>query len=157
VSGSLLLFVLLVAAALAVLFVVMFFLGAKRAPTGPPAPGPSRMPPEVIAILARDRSAKIEAIRALRASCGCGLKDAKDAVEAWLAANPNPVAGSIAAQPSIAMPSAPPDGFPHTVEAILRADRTDKIGAIKAYREATASSLKDAKEAVEAWLDANPG
>lgn len=50
----------------------------------------------------------------------------------------------------------PADGsFPEAAAAILRADPTSKIAAIKAYREATGMGLKESKDAVEAWLAAN--
>ena len=44
--------------------------------------------PERVKDLARDPSRKIEAIKAYREDTGSGLKDAKDAVEDWIAANP---------------------------------------------------------------------
>ena len=42
--------------------------------------------------------------------------------------------------------------IPESVAAILRADPTAKIEAIKAYRLATGLGLKESKDAVEAWL-----
>jgi len=44
---------------------------------------PSALPPQVRAI-ARDPSRKIEAIKAYREHTGAGLKEAKDAVEAFI-------------------------------------------------------------------------
>lgn len=46
------------------------------------------MPPEVLAAIAEGQV--IEAIKRLREARGLGLKEAKDAVEAWMASAPSP-------------------------------------------------------------------
>ena len=88
---------------------------------------------EVRASLANGR--KIEAIKLYRELTGVGLKEAKEAVEAMMAA------------PSAApVPSSNLDLEP--VRALMIKGR--KIEAIKLYRELTGVGLKEAKEAVEA-------
>ncbi len=52
----------------------------------PPA-GPVPLPPDAISALSRGRL--IDAIKATRLASGLGLKESKDAVEAYLAQHPN--------------------------------------------------------------------
>lgn len=122
---------------------------AVATPTPPraamPAAGDGSFPPAAAAILHADPSARIAAIKAYREATGQGLKESKDAVEAWLAGHPV----------AVPTPPAPAPGFPPAVVDLLRANPNNKIQAIKVYREATGSSLLAAKNAVEAWMDAN--
>ena len=84
---------------------------------------------------------KIEAIKLFREQTGRGLKEAKDAVEAF-AADPNFVL-AIPASESVDV-----DAFEAQILALLRAQK--KIEAIKLFRSKTACGLKEAKDAVEA-------
>lgn len=85
----------------------------------------------------------IEAIKQVREETGLGLKEAKDLVEAYLrnAHNPSPTGTS-------------PAGMP--IAAMLALKNGLLIEAIKHYREHNRCGLKDAKEAVERYLDNNP-
>lgn len=107
--------------------------------------GGGNVPETVAAILRADPTAKIEAIKAYRLATGLGLKESKDAVDAWLEGHPAFPQASTAAPPVAA-------GFPPQVAAILRERPNDKISAIKVYRETTGLGLKESKDAVEAWL-----
>jgi ribosomal protein L7/L12 len=100
------------------------------------------IPPEVKAAI--DRGAKIEAIKLLRDATGLGLKEAKDAVE-------NIEAGGsfVAAQPNATAP-----GNEGIARALLQGNRLE---AIRLYREQNDVGLKEAKDAVEAMLDAERG
>lgn len=86
------------------------------------------------------RGQKIEAIKRYRTLTGVGLKEAKDAVEAWERA------GSASDIPT-ATPSPAPGGDIAEVHALARSGK--KIEAIKRYREITGVGLKEAKDAVE--------
>lgn len=85
----------------------------------------------------------IEAIKQVREETGLGLKEAKDLVEAYLrnAHNPSPTGTSPAEMP---------------IAAMLALKNGLLIEAIKHYREHNRCGLKDAKEAVERYLDNNP-
>jgi ribosomal protein L7/L12 len=100
--------------------------------------------------IARDPNRKIAAIKAYREETGLGLREAKDAVEAFLATGDTrrSETASPVASPSYATPSPPP--LSQRVKDIAK-DYSGKIEAIKAYREETGAGLKDAKDAVEAW------
>ena len=110
----------------------------------PPAPLPDGTAlPEyerttIAELLARGQ--KIEAIKRYRTLTGVGLKEAKDAVEAWERA------GSAPDIPT-ATPSPAPGGDIAEVHALARSGK--KIEAIKRYRELTGVGLKEAKDAVE--------
>lgn len=111
--------------------------------TNAAAPAPTNFPESAAAILRADPRAIIKAVQAYRAATGRGLRESKEAIDAWLAH-----AGA---------PPAPPPGsfdFPQSAAAILRTDPTRKIVAIKRYRQETGVGLKEAKDAVEAWLEA---
>jgi ribosomal protein L7/L12 len=96
--------------------------------------------------IAGNPNAKIAAIKAYREETGLGLKEAKGAVENWLAKP-----GSRMATTSAPWPSSPPAALSQRVKDI--ASRPGgKIAAIKAYRDETGAGLKDAKDAVEGWL-----
>jgi ribosomal protein L7/L12 len=97
--------------------------------------------PEVRRALAAGN--KIAAIKRWRALTGCGLKEAKDAIEAIPPAfGGMPGAGAAAPGGPGAIPPVHP-----TVLSLLAAGRT--IEAIKVYREATGVGLAEAKAAVE--------
>jgi ribosomal protein L7/L12 len=104
--------------------------------------------------IASDPGRKISAIKAYREETGLGLKEAKDAVEAWIASGARPID---AAQHGAAYsPSASAAGasfepsLSQRVKDIAR-DPSHKIAAIKAYREETGAGLAEAKNAIEAW------
>jgi ribosomal protein L7/L12 len=84
---------------------------------------------------------KIEAIKIYRQATGVGLKEAKDAVEAFERGEPLAVSGEPVAPPL------PPQGLNEQVRLLLQQDK--KLDAIKLYREATGCGLKEARDAVE--------
>ena len=79
----------------------------------------------------------LEAIKLLRTATGLGLKEAKDAIEAYQKGHPLtvPIASSI-------------DQLPASVLQAIQSG--NKIEAIKLLREQTGLGLKEAKDAVEA-------
>lgn len=81
---------------------------------------------------------KIEAIKLVREQTGCGLAEAKAAVEKLERGEPLEVAA----------PAAVDGDLSDTIRALVRAGRM--IDAIKLYRERTGAGLKDAKDAVDA-------
>lgn len=85
----------------------------------------------------------IEAIKLVREETGLGLKEAKDMVDAYLRDGhaPSPTSVSPAEMP---------------VAAMLALKNGVLIEAIKHYRAHNRCGLKDAKEAVEHYLDSNP-
>lgn len=85
----------------------------------------------------------IEAIKHVREETGLGLKEAKDSVDAYLrdGHSPSPTSVSPAEMP---------------VAAMLALKNGVLIEAIKHYRTHNRCGLKDAKEAVEHYLDSNP-
>lgn len=78
---------------------------------------------------------KIEAIKLFREQTGAGLKDAKDAVEAFERGLP------------IGLPGQLDERFERELSELLQAGK--KIEAIKRFREQTGTGLKQAKDAVE--------
>ena len=113
------------------------------------SPNVSSLPPEAAAALARGEL--IQAIKILRASTGLGLKDAKQAVEAYAAQRkpgPSPsIAG--AAAPSGAN-TAPPHGFVFPEAAGAAVARGDFVTAIAMLRSANPQlDLKTAKDAID--------
>jgi ribosomal protein L7/L12 len=153
---------LLIAGALvAGLFLIFVFINSYRrerpreaaspAPKQPSAPLPP-LSQRVIEI-ASDPGRKISAIKAYREETGLGLKEAKDAVEAWIAsgATPGAVQHGAAYTPSASLAGASFEpSLSRHVKDIAR-DPGGKILAIKAYREETGAGLADAKNAIEAW------
>ena len=86
-----------------------------------------------------DQGQKIEAIKLYRKRTGAGLKEAKDAVEAIQRGE---------------RPQDPEDGenqFHQILVSLLKQGR--KIDAIKVYREATGSGLKESKDVIESIAD----
>jgi ribosomal protein L7/L12 len=103
------------------------------------SPNASPLPPEAAAALARGEL--IQAIKLLRASTGLGLKDAKDAVEAYAAQRkPGPSQSTPGASNRFVFPEA----------ATAAIERGDFITAIAMLRSANPQlDLKTAKEAVD--------
>lgn len=110
---------------------------------------PATAAPDMAALAARVAALvrggnTIEAIRVYREAANVGLREAKEAVEA-IAANQRQ------APPPPPPASAPPAPVPAWLAPVVdRLRRGDKIGAIKAYRDATAVGLAEAKASVEA-------
>ena len=96
---------------------------------------------------------KIEAIKLYREQTDCGLKEAKDAVEAMEESMRSgaPVSFPVNSSPPPASVVSPDDQFGQLHGHIFAGQ---KIQAIKLYREASGVGLKEAKEAVEA-MEAN--
>jgi ribosomal protein L7/L12 len=97
------------------------------------------LPPAVIEALRKGNL--MEAIKLLRGS-GIGLKEAKDAIEAYARGKPAPHAPTFSAA-SMGQ-SLPPD----VVDALQKGQ---KIEAIRLMREQTGLGLKEAKDAVEGY------
>lgn len=101
-----------------------------------------RFPPEALAALSQGRT--IEAIKIVREATGLGLKEAKDAVEAYMAHGPlmKGLESRISARVD--------GGFEIPQEAADALARGDLIDAIKRLREANPHlGLKEAKDAVD--------
>jgi ribosomal protein L7/L12 len=99
----------------------------------------TEIPPEAKA--AADRGELIEAIKITRQVTSLGLKEAKDAVDAYRRG-----ATSASSPGSAQVP----------LEAVSALHQGNFIEAVKRTREATGRGLKDAKEAVENYLAAHP-
>lgn len=84
---------------------------------------------------------KIEAIRLYREQVGCGLREAKEAVEAF-------ERGETASLAFV--PPPPPDVQSMIVQIEASVQRGNKINAIKVYREYTGVGLKIAKDVIDA-------
>jgi ribosomal protein L7/L12 len=90
------------------------------------------------------RGKTIEAIKRLRDATGLGLKEAKDAVEAY---NAGKVVEVPRQRTSTTMPDGPQGGLPDDVQAALQ--RGQKIEAIKLLRQHTGLRLKETKDMVD--------
>ncbi len=99
----------------------------------------TEIPPEAKA--AADRGVLIDAIKITRQVTSLGLKEAKDAVDAYRRG---------------ATSATSPDGVQIPMQAISALHQGSLIDAIKRTREATGLGLKDSKEAVENYLAAHP-
>lgn len=100
---------------------------------------------------ALQRGNLVEAIQLMRAGTGLGLKETKDALEAYLRGEAP--AGGFA-------PKALPAGAPLPAQVQEALDQGNKIEAVRRLRGLTGMGLKEAKDAVEAGgigLDAGPG
>jgi ribosomal protein L7/L12 len=107
-----------------------------------------------IALQGPGSTGKIEAIKSYRKRTHCGLKAAKEAVEAWMAMAVQE------AKEALAKATAP-EPFSMSMELndhekSLVYGPCGKIEAIVAFRARTHRGLKEAKEAVESWMQANP-
>ncbi len=94
---------------------------------------------EVMRLIKKRR--KIEAIKVYREHTGCGLKEAKDAIDALERGQPAPSVQQQSAR------LAPPDAG--QLERLVQSG--NKIEATKLYREQTGVSLREAKDAVDAF------
>jgi polar amino acid transport system substrate-binding protein len=90
---------------------------------------------------ALQRGNLVEAIQLMRAGTGLGLKETKDALEAYLRGEP-PGAGFA--------PKALPAGSPLPAQVQEALDQGNKIEAVRRLRGLTGMGLKEAKDAVEA-------
>lgn len=99
----------------------------------------TEIPPEAKA--AADRGELIEAIKITRQITSLGLKEAKEAVDAYLHG-----ATSTNSRGNVQIP----------LQAVSALHQGSLIDAIKRTREATGLGLKEAKEAVENYLAAHP-
>jgi len=103
---------------------------------------PFRLPDDAMA--AAHRGDLIEAIKLTRARTGLGLKEAKDAVDAYVAGKPVNILHNVSA--SFSFPAA----------AIAAAESGNEIEAIKIVRAETGLGLKEAKDMVANYLSTNP-
>lgn len=113
-----------------------------------PDPAPSLPQPVQDAL---QRGNLVEAIKLMRADTGLGLKETKDALEAYMRGEPP--SGGFA-------PKALPDGAPLPAQVQQALDQGNKIEAVRRLRGLTGMGLKEAKDAVEAGgigLEAGPG
>lgn len=99
----------------------------------------TQIPPDARA--AADRGELIEAVKITREVTSMGLKEAKDAVDAYLRG---------------ATPSSSPLDVQIPLHAVSALHQGSLIDAIKRTRESTGLGLKDSKEAVENYLAAHP-
>ena len=102
--------------------------------------GHAELPSDVVAAIRSGHT--IKAIKLLREARGMGLYEAKEAVDAYARGN------------AAAVQTATSDGLPAEVVAAIQSGR--KIHAIKLLREVRGIGLKEAKHAVEAYMQANP-
>ncbi len=114
----------------------------ERPPPGvPPVPGQQLGPEATPEQLVR-AGRKIEAIKRYRELTGVGLRDAKEAIEAFERE------GTLRLPAKTALLRQVNDS---EIEAQIRTGHL--IDAIKLYREKNGVGLKEAKDAVEAWRD----
>jgi polar amino acid transport system substrate-binding protein len=90
---------------------------------------------------ALQRGQLVEAIKLMRAGTGLGLKETKDALEAYMRGEP--LAAGFA-------PQALPGGAPLPAQVREALDQGNKLEAIRRLRGLTGLGLKEAKDAVEA-------
>jgi len=95
-------------------------------------------------LLLMEQNQKIAAVKLYREQTGCGLKEAKDAVEALAAGRPL----ARRSRKSVEILGVDPTSLEGQVLTLMRDQK--KILAIKLYREQTGVGLKQAKDAVEA-------
>jgi ribosomal protein L7/L12 len=104
-----------------------------------------KIPPQALA--AARAGQLVEAIKIVREETGLSLADAKALVERELKTGGHSEAGRFAARPTAStMP----------VGAVAELQRGHLIGAIRAYRDSNGTGLKDAKEAIEKYLETTP-
>ncbi|MBL9094727.1 MAG: ribosomal protein L7/L12 [Planctomycetaceae bacterium] len=121
-------------------------VGSAPAPAVPKSAAAAIDPEMVDEILALVRDGrKIEAIRIFRETTGCGLREAKDAVEAMEAGRQTLSEGRV--------PPPPATMEENEILELVRAGNI--IAAIKLHRERTGDGLKESKEAVEALARAH--
>jgi ribosomal protein L7/L12 len=83
----------------------------------------------------------VEAIKLMRAGTGLGLKETKDALEAYMRGEPAPAGFT-----PMALPASAP--LPATVQEAL--NQGNKIEAVRRLRGLTGLGLKESKDAVDA-------
>ncbi len=115
-----------------------------------PKDRPGGLPAAAIAALGRGDP--IAAVKLVREATGLGLKDAKDALEAWQRAGTPPAAGAMTGGPAARTALA---ALPAEAVAALRAGR--KLEAIRIVRAAAGIGLKEAREAVDDFERRQPG
>ena len=115
-----------------------------RPPERDPRESAASLPAAAIAAL--NRRNKIEAIKIVREETGLGLKEAKDVVERYVAGDP----------PFSSQPPRTRDGNPMPLAAVSALQNGKLIEAIRIVREAHGIGLKDAKDTVDRYLDAEP-
>lgn len=103
-----------------------------------PDPAPSLPQPVQDAL---QRGNLVEAIKLMRADTGLGLKETKDALEAYMRGEP-PATGFA--------PKTLPVGAPLPAQVQQALDQGNKIEAVRRLRGLTGMGLKEAKDAVEA-------
>jgi len=138
----------------------------RAAPATPAAPpsttaipvvrtAPRALSPEAAAEIDRLVAAeqKIQAIKVYREHTGVGLKEAKDAVEAWQpgsgASAPQTAASAPAAAPGASMRESLPAPVASEIDRLVAAGQ--KIAAIKALRDSTGLGLAESKRAIDHW------
>lgn len=131
--------------------------GARQLPAGffgAPKEEPSPLG-QLVEILRKGN--KIEAIKLYREKTGLGLKEAKDAIEAYMANSSAPLASPFGAGETATTPAAPTPQHEDVRQrvATLLAEG-NYIEAIKFYREKTGLGLKEAKDAVDAARAGQP-
>jgi ribosomal protein L7/L12 len=123
----------------------------------PAAPDMDALAAEVVALVQRGN--KIEAIKVYRDAMNVGLREAKEAVEAIedRLRQERTSGAATSTSPLAAPPPAPPAArrggrpMPAWMQPVVdQLNRGNKIGAIKAYRDATGVGLAEAKATVEA-------
>jgi polar amino acid transport system substrate-binding protein len=90
---------------------------------------------------ALQRGNLVEAIQLMRAGTGLGLKETKDALEAYMRGEPSATGFT---------PKALPAGAPLPAQVQEALDQGNKIEAVRRLRGLTGMGLKEAKDAVEA-------
>jgi ribosomal protein L7/L12 len=99
------------------------------------------------AMSAANRGQLVEAIKIARADTGLGLKEAKDLVDAYLAGNPVPDLQASGFTENTTLPGA----------VIAAAESGNTMEAIRMLRTETGLGLKEAKDAVDAYMARNSG
>jgi ribosomal protein L7/L12 len=125
-------------------------LPGQVAPRPAATPDMEALAGQVVSLLQRGN--KIEAIRVYREAMNAGLREAKEAVETIEAQLRQGYQAPVVAPPP-APPPAPRAGRPMPAwmaPVVEQLQGGNKIGAIKAYREATGVGLAEAKATVEA-------
>ena len=91
------------------------------------------------------RGCKIEAIRVYRETSGAGLKEAKDYIDQF----------DSETHRNTEPPAADNSGIDKTLyeEIVMKIRNRDTIHAVRLYREATGSGLKEAKDYVDALVE----
>lgn len=112
------------------------------------------LPTEATEALAAGR--KIEAIKIVRSEWGVSLKEALEAVESHLQSPPQARTGpSLSRRPGPRKASPADRALPTSATVALAAGR--KLDAIKIVRSEWGIDLKEAREAVDSYINSQPG